>query len=181
MKGRQATAARYAKALFAIAREGGASEAVGRDLGLFRQVFGAEPDLRAVLMRPWVKPPERRAVAAAVAQRAGCGQTVQDFIGLVAARGRMDHLEEIVEAFGGLVDGAAGRVRAVVRTAVPLTEDEKRRLGGRLEAALGKQVLLEERVDRSLLGGFVAQIGSLILDGSLDGQLQRMRERLARG
>ncbi|HWM79372.1 MAG TPA: F0F1 ATP synthase subunit delta, partial [Methylomirabilota bacterium] len=68
-----------------------------------------------------------------------------------------------------------------VRTVVVLTDTEKTQLSQHLQAALGKQIILEERVDTNLLGGFVAQVGSLILDGSLDGQLARMRERLVRG
>ena len=68
-----------------------------------------------------------------------------------------------------------------MRSAVALTDQEKQELSARLERALGKRILLEERVDSTLLGGFVAQVGSLILDGSLDGQLARMRQRLARG
>ena len=71
-----------------------------------------------------------------------------------------------------------------------LSAEQKRELWSRWKAgeslseigrALGKQVIVEESVDTSLLGGFVAQVGSLILDGSLDGQLARMRERLVRG
>ena len=61
------------------------------------------------------------------------------------------------------------------------TAGEKQQLATRLERALGKRIILEEQVDATLLGGFVAQVGSLILDGSLDGQLARMRQRLARG
>jgi F-type H+-transporting ATPase subunit delta len=68
-----------------------------------------------------------------------------------------------------------------VRTAVALTDGEKRELSAKLEHALGKRVLLEEQVDATLLGGFIAQVGSLIFDASLDGQLARMRQRLARG
>jgi F-type H+-transporting ATPase subunit delta len=68
-----------------------------------------------------------------------------------------------------------------VRTAVAFTDGEKQQLATRLERALGKRIILEEQVDATLLGGFVAQVGSLILDGSLDGQLARMRQRLARG
>ena len=68
-----------------------------------------------------------------------------------------------------------------MRTAVALAPDDQRRLGGRLEQILGKRIIVDEQVDRALLGGFIAQVGSLILDGSLDGQLGRMRERLAGG
>lgn len=181
MKGRQGTAGRYAKALFMLTREAGTAEAAASELEQFQDAVRQSPELGAALQRPWVKPSERRAVAVAVAERAGCGKSVQDLAGLVAARGRMDHLGEIVEAYRALVDEAAGRVRATVRSAMALTDDERRRLAGRLQRALGKHVMLEERVDASLLGGFVAQVGSLILDGTLDGQLERMRERLARG
>jgi F-type H+-transporting ATPase subunit delta len=181
MKSRQGTAGRYAKAIFSIAREGGNTEAPGRELEQFAAQVAASPELAAVLQRPWTKPGERQAVATEVAKRAGCGASVQKAIGLVAARGRMDHLPELVAAYRALVDDELGRVRAEVRTSVPFSADEKKQLATRLGRALGKQVIVEETVDSSLLGGFIAQVGSLILDGSLDGQLTRMRERLARG
>ena len=181
MKSRQATAARYAKALFAIAREAGTAEAFVRELEQFAAELRSSRELEVVLLRPWIKPAERQAVAVEVARRAGCSPLVQKAIGLVAARGRMDHLPELVEAFRALVDADAGRVRASVRAAVAFTEDEKKLLATRLGQALGKQVIIKETVDPSLLGGFIAQVGSLVLDGSLDGQLARVRERLARG
>jgi len=68
-----------------------------------------------------------------------------------------------------------------VRTSISLTDGAKSQLANRLQAAVGKQVILEETMDPNLLGGFVAHVGSLILDGSLDGQLARLRERLVRG
>jgi F-type H+-transporting ATPase subunit delta len=181
MKSRQATAARYAKALFSIAREAGTAEALVHELEQFAAELRGSRELETVLLRPWIKPAERLAVAVEVAKRAGCSPLVQKTIGLVAARGRMDHLPELVEAYRALVDGEAGRVRAAVRAAVAFTEDEKKLLAARLGHALGKQVIIKETVDPSLLGGFIAQVGSLILDGSLDGQLARVRERLARG
>jgi F-type H+-transporting ATPase subunit delta len=111
----------------------------------------------------------------------GARKLVQDFAGLVAERGRADHLPEILAAYQTLVDAGHGQARAQVRSAVALTDKEKQELSARLERALGKRIILEERVDGALLGGFIAQVGSLILDGSLDGQLARVRQRLARG
>jgi F-type H+-transporting ATPase subunit delta len=73
-------------------------------------------------------------------------------------------------------------VRVRVRTAVPLSDEERRTLSSRLQRALGgNELILEETVDRGLLGGFVAESGSYVVDGSLVGQLARMRERLERG
>ncbi len=111
----------------------------------------------------------------------GASREAQDVAGLLAERGRIDHLAAIVAAYRGLIDADLGRVRAQVRTSIPLTDGEKSQLTNRLNAAVGKQVILEEIADANLLGGFVAQVGSLILDGSLDGQLARLRERLVRG
>jgi len=116
-----------------------------------------------------------------LAQQAGCGKLVQDFVALVADRGRLDHLAAIAAAYRDLRDADLGQVRAQVTTAVALTDAEKAQLSRRLQAELGKRIILEESVDTNLLGGFVARVGSLILDGSLDGQLARMRERLVRG
>jgi F-type H+-transporting ATPase subunit delta len=181
MKSRHGTAQRYAKALFSIAREGGNVEAVGRELEQFAAALHGSTQLAAMLQRPWIKPEDRAAVATEVAKRAGASEYVQKAVGLMASRGRLDHLPELIAAYRVKVDEMLGRVRAEVRTAVAFTADEKTQLAARLGRALDKQVLVAESVDPSLLGGFVAQVGSLILDGSLDGQLARMRERLARG
>jgi F-type H+-transporting ATPase subunit delta len=181
MRAHEGTARRYAKALFMLARESRATEAVGRELDTVAAPIRDDRELREVLTRPWIKPADRRGIAAGLAERAGAGKMVRDFLGLLGERGRIDHLPEIVAAYQALLDEELGRARAQVRSAVPLTDAERRGLAERLGRALGKQILLEERVDGTLLGGFIAQVGSLILDGSLDAQLGRMRERLARG
>jgi F-type H+-transporting ATPase subunit delta len=180
VRSHERTARRYAKALYDVAREAGATEAIGRELEQVAAVCAGDVAAH-VLTRPWIKPTDRRGVAMAIAQKVGAGKLVQDFVGLVAERGRADHLPEIVGAYRALVDAELGRARAQVRTAVALTDGEKRELSGKLEHALGKRIILEEQVDATLLGGFIAQVGSLIFDGSLDGQLARMRQRLARG
>jgi F-type H+-transporting ATPase subunit delta len=181
VRSHERTARRYAKAPYDVAREAGATEAVGQELEQVATVCAGDAAAHDVLTRPWIKPADRRGVAMAIAQKVGGRKLVQDFVGLVAERGRADHLPEILGAYRTLVDAELGRTRAHVRTAVALTDGEKRELSAKLEHALGKRVLLEEQVDATLLGGFIAQVGSLIFDASLDGQLARMRQRLARG
>ena len=181
MRAHEGTARRYAKALHLIARAAGSMPAVGEELERVIEAVNGDAQAHDVLTRPWIKGVDRRAIAIAVAERVGVGKTVRDFVGLLAERGRIDHLGEIMAAYRGLVDEDLGQARATVRTAVPLSDAEKQELARRLGAALGKRVLVEERMDPTLLGGFVAQVGSYIVDGSLDGQLAQMRERLARG
>ena len=182
MRGREATAKRYAKALFSLAEEQGRTEPVGQELGVVVEAFEANPGLGESLSWPWRVAPARRQLVAAVAAELAVSALVRDFVALLAMRGRTDHLREVLAAYAALVDAALGRARARVRTAVPLTPADRAALAAGLGRALGDgAVVLDERVDQSLLGGFVAQVGSMVLDGSLDGQLARIRERLATG
>ena len=167
MRGRDAAPPRYAKALFSLAKEQNNAEAVGRELETVIRVFDGNAELIESLSRPWSGAAVRRNAAAAIAATLDLSKLMRDFVGLLAARRRVDRLREIGMAYRDLVDTELGRVRVRVRTAVPLTD--------------GERASLEEAVDTNLLGGFIAEVGSLVLDGSLDGQLARLRERLARG
>jgi F-type H+-transporting ATPase subunit delta len=178
---REATGRRYAKALFSLAREAERVDAVGSELEQFHRILTAEPRLGEFLARAWITGAAKQAVVAELAGRLESSTLVRDFLGLLAARGRMNHLPEIAQAYGDLVDRERGRVRARVRTAVALTAAGRGRLGECLGRLVGRDVLLEEDVDPALLGGFVAEIGSLVLDGSLAGQLRRVRTHLVRG
>ena len=181
MPARSAAATSYAKALFELARELGRVEPVAEELERVRDLVAAEPELRAFLGRPWVGAVPKQRVVEAVAARLEISKLTRDFFALVASRGRADLLDAMTAAYQGLVDEHLGRVRARVRTVLPLTDEERAILAGRLSRALGdRTVLIEEVADPGLLGGFVAEIGSFIVDGSLDGQLARMRDRLAR-
>jgi len=139
MRAQEGTARRYAKALHAAAAEAGAGEAAGRELATLLDILQANRQAVDVLARPWIKPGDRRAAALTLAQQAGCGKLVQDFVALVAERGRLDHLAAIVAAYQELADAALGRVRAQVRTAVALTDAEKDQLARHLQSQLGKQ------------------------------------------
>jgi len=173
-------AAPYAKALFALAKERDQTELIGRELGDVAAMFANDLDLRDFLDRPWTPAAMKRTVATEVAQRSGLSKLTGDFLALVAERGRADHLEAIVEKYQKLVDEDLRRVRADIRPAVPLTDDERRTLSGKLGHTLGdRPVVLEEVVDTAMLGGFIVETNSVRFDGSLEGQLERIRRRLA--
>jgi F-type H+-transporting ATPase subunit delta len=172
----------YGKALFELARERNQVDVIARELDALVAQFAREPELHAFFARPWVSSAAKRNVAVEIGTRLQVSKLARDFLALVAAQGRADHLEAIVAAYRELHDEAEGRVRARVRTTVPLSAADRSALAGRLSHALGgKQVVLEEIADRELLGGFVAEVGSLLVDASLDGQLARMHRRLAQG
>ena len=179
MKRRRA-AAPYAKALFELAKERAEAELVGRELDDAAATFEGIAELRDFFARPWIPPTVKRAVATEIAQRSSLSKLTADFLALLACRGRTDYLRVIAEKYQKRLDADLGRVRAHVRTPVPLTGQEREMLSAKLGKALGsRQVVLDEIIDRGMLGGFIVESDSVVLDGSLEGQLDRMRHRLA--
>ena len=177
----EAVAKSYARALYELARERGQVDAVARELASIVAMLVQQPELPAFLSRPWVAADAKRAAATEIATRLGLSPLTRDFFALVVGRNRADYVIAIADAYRALDDAAQGRVRVKLRTAIALTDAERHTLSARLSRLLdGKQLVTEEVVDPSLLGGFVAEVGSMILDGSLDTQLDRMRDRLAR-
>jgi F-type H+-transporting ATPase subunit delta len=177
-----AVAKSYAKAIFELARDHDQADQLEAELARVAALIGEDGELATVLGQPWVTPANKRKLAEELGQRLELSKLGRDVLALVAAHGRADHWHAIAAAYRSMLDAAHGRVRARVRTAVPLTDADRAALTAKLSSALeGKQVVLDEVTDRSLLGGFVAEIGSLIVDGSLDGQLARLRHQLARG
>jgi len=172
-------AASYAKALFELAKERDQTELVGRELGDLAAILEGDRALRDFFARPWTPPAVKRTVAMEVAQGSGLSKLTSDFVTLVAGRGRTDHIDAIAERYGKLLDEHFGRVRARVRSTVPLTDEERRTLSAKIGQALrSRQVLLDEIIDPTMLGGFVVETRGIVLDGSLEGQLDRIRRRL---
>jgi len=177
----EAVARSYAKALFALARERNQVDAIGGELATLAGLMTTQPSLLAFLSRPWVAANAKRNATVELASKLALSPLARDFLGLIATRKRADHLSAIATAYRALDDAAKNRVRVKLRTAIALTDAERANLSARLSRMLdGKQLVMEEVVDSTLLGGFVAEVGSMILDGSLDSQLDRMRDQLAR-
>jgi len=173
-------AASYAKALFAIAKERNQTEIVSRELGDMVAMLESDLKLRDFFARPWIPATAHRAVAAEIALRSELSTLTSDFLVLLAERGRTDYLKAIDEKYEKLLDADLGRGRAHVCTTVPLTDAQRGTLSSKLAQTLGdRQVVLTEVVDPTMLGGFIVESGNVVLDGSLEGQLERMRQRLA--
>jgi F-type H+-transporting ATPase subunit delta len=172
-------AAPYARALFELAKERDQAELVERELGILVATLEDGAELRDFFARPWTPATVKRTVATEIAARSGLSKLTSDFLTLLAERGRTDHLPVIAEKYRRRLDEDLGRVRVRVRTAVSLTGEERERLSAKLGQALGRrQVVLEEIVAPTMLGGFIAESAGVVLDGSLEGQLERMRRRL---
>jgi F-type H+-transporting ATPase subunit delta len=176
MRNRRA-AARYAEALFDIAREEERVEAVRAELEELAQVVEATPDLRLLLRRPDLEA-ERKLGPLRAALGGKFTDRLMALVEALVRHQRGDSVEAVAEVFGELADAAAGVVRAEAQTVVPLTEEQRARLVGALSRITGKQVELEERIAPEILAGLRLRVGDRLIDGSAVGRLQRMREEL---
>jgi F-type H+-transporting ATPase subunit delta len=175
-------AARYAKALFELAKERDQAGIVSRELGSIAALCGKSPSLREFFGRPSLPPAAKRAAAAEICRRSGLSKLSGDFLALIAERGRASHVSVMAERYEQLVDADLGRVRVRVRTALPFTDDERLRLRAKLSTVLeASQVALDEIADPTVLAGFVVENDTILIDGSLNGQLTAVRHRLVTG
>jgi F-type H+-transporting ATPase subunit delta len=171
-------ARRYAKALFSLADEQGQVEQWSSGLEGLGRALASSPELRDTLASPLFEKDQRRAVVGEIAKALGLPETVRNFLLLLADRDRLAYLPAVVQNFRDLADARLGRVRARVTSAVPLAPDEARRIAEKLAQAEKAQVIVETAVDPALLGGVVAQVGSLVYDGSVRSQLEELRRAM---
>lgn len=169
----------YARALLQAARERGRLAEVREQLGDFVASAREVPDLRELLRNPQVEP--RAKVSILEGLLGDTDELVRNFLLLLAERGRAAEVEEVEREFERLVAEEEGRIEVELTTAVELSDEEAREIIGQIEHASGRRVEATRRVDPSLIGGIVLQAGSLRLDGSVRGRLNRLRRELVTG
>jgi F-type H+-transporting ATPase subunit delta len=175
----RAAARRYAGALFDVVRTGGDIERANRDLAAFRDLVVQHAELARVFETPAVAPQKKRAIVEQIlAAASDISPEVGRLLVLLADRDRLVLLPVVAEAFAARVLDARRAASADVVTAVPLGEAARAALAQALGRAVGRDVTIRERVDPSIIGGVVARIGSIVFDGSVVRQLDRLRERL---
>ena len=207
---RHSTAARrYAEAAFEIARRDGTEDAWQVALEAAAQVLGSADGLR-IVENPAIPLPQRlhavravlgaetigsvvdglltgrgslgataEAVRAAVARPVGA--QLSNLVGVLVARRRVSLLPAIVGEYGRLLDRQRGVAAAIVTSASPLSADETAAISARIEALIGTTVSLRTTVDPDLIGGVTVRIGDRLIDASVRGRLERLRDRIVAG
>ena len=175
-----AVAGRYARA-FADVVEDHKLDA-SKTLSVLREVAAlvdSSADLRNVWQNPAVDRAQKLSLLDAIIKRIGGGKLLRNFVAVLIDHKRIAQIGEIAEEFRKELDQRMGIADARVSSARALTAAEKKSLEQRLAAVTGKTVRASYSEDSSLLGGAVVRIGSTIYDGSVRGQLQRMKEEIA--
>ena len=180
---RSALASRYAKALVdvVLAPASGVDPAAAlAQLRGIEQVIEASPELRTALLSPAVSPARKRTVVSKLLQPLGLSKQVRNFLFVVIDHRRVDVFSSIVDAFEAQLDEHLGFVRADVWTARPLAEPQQANLEREISRVAGKKAKLKFSTNPALIAGVVARIGSTVYDGSVRGQLDKMRAMLAK-
>lgn len=178
MTGR-AAATRYARALFDVAVKEADVDAVGRELAAFAALVHGHELLQRVLSNPAVPTARKRAVIEELIARTGAmTPALAKLLLLLAERERFILLPLVAAAYRVRLLDHAQVVRAEVTTATPLPPDRVSALQAGLGRATGRQIQLDTRVDPAIIGGAVTRIGSIVYDGSITRQLQKMKDSL---
>ena len=168
-------AGRYASALFDLALDENALEAVERDLDGFAALVDESADLRRLVRNPIFTADEQTRALRAVLDRAGIGGLTGNFLLLTARNRRLFAVADMIRAFKALTAARRGEVRADVTSAEPLSDTQTAALSEALREVTGRDVTLNARVDPALIGGLVVRLGSRQIDTSLRTRLNALK------
>jgi len=179
---RHAAAVRYARALFDVALREANVETVGAELSEFATLIGSHEALAHVFANPAIPAARKSAVVQAVLEHAGAmSPPLSKLIRLLADRDRLVLIPDLATAYQDRLLDHQKVVRGSVTAAVPLDDRTLRALEQGLARATGRKVLLESRVDTTIIGGVITRLGSTVYDGSVTTQLTKMKEALIQG
>lgn len=167
----------YARALYEAAKDRDRVEPVREELSDFVQSMHDVPELRAVLRDPQLEPKAKVSVLEEIL--GGADELVRNFLVVLTESGRATELEEVQRELERMVASEAGQLTLELTTAVELSDAEFRKLVKEIEKASGRTVEATRKVDSDLIGGIVLQVGSLRVDSSVRGRLDRLHRQLA--
>jgi F-type H+-transporting ATPase subunit delta len=173
---RRAYAKRYSQAIFEIALETGELDKWQSDLPKIVSIV-VEATFKAFLESPKVHFDGKARLLSE--QLEGISPLALNLVLLLITKGWLSMLSDIVDEYQRLLDSYRGIESAEVITAIPLDERDELKLAEHLSAIVGKKVVLKPEVDPTLIGGFVARVGSRLLDGSTHGKLMALKRELA--
>ncbi len=167
---------RYAQAVFEMADQQGTLDAWERDLRSLAEAF-ENPQVAAFFASPQITASQKRATADQLLGPES-QQLSRNLIGLLIERRRIGALPQLYTSFHDQMLEWQGIAVGVVTTAVPLGPEELALVRQRLGILLGKEIEVRAVVDPEIIGGIVARVGDQLIDGSVIGQLRKLRERL---
>lgn len=171
-------AKRYAKALVALAREQARLMETGEQLKRFARLIDDTPDLKALLYNPAISRHFKEDLLTDLSQRLRLGPLETNFVRTLLEKGRLSEMSQIIALYEVLAEEAQNRLRVRVKSAFPLSPALQEEVRHRFARYTSKDIVIDQEIDPTLIGGIVAQMGSLVLDGSIRNELLRLKTEL---
>jgi F-type H+-transporting ATPase subunit delta len=174
----RASASRYAKALFEVVLKEKILDRADKDLEAFLALFKEHADLREVLTNPVLPINAKRGVIKQLIDRLKPTTPVTRLLNLLTDRNRFNLFPDLVDVYQKQLMDHRNVIQAELVTATPLSNEQAEQLEQRFSKATGRTVTMNRKVDKDILGGVTARLGSTVYDASIATQLARIRERL---
>jgi len=171
-------ASRYATAVFDLATDDNALDALEADLALLEGALADSEDLRDLIGSPIYSRDDMLAGIGAVASAMGLGTTLANTLKLMATKRRLFVVPQMGAALRGMIAEHKGEVTADVVSAKALTKTQSDKLAKALTAAVGKDVKLNATVDEKIIGGLVVKVGSKMVDTSIRSKLNTLQNTM---
>lgn len=171
-------AARYASALFELAKDAGALKALDADAEALKSALAASPDLAAMIGSPVISRTEQAGAIGAIAAKMGLNPLTANTLALMADKRRLFVLPQFLAELGNLIAAEKGEITAEVTSATKLSAAQAKKLAETLKAKVGKTVKLNATVDESLIGGLIVKLGSTMIDTSVKSKLASLQNAM---
>jgi F-type H+-transporting ATPase subunit delta len=171
-------AARYAKAVFELAKEDKAVAKVEADLDALEAALADSADFRALISSPVYSRDEQAGAIAALAKKMGLSAIVSNVLALMSNKRRLYILPQMVQALRAAIAEDKGEITAEVTSAKALTKTQADKLAKALATSVGKSVKINATVDEKLIGGLVVKMGSKMIDTSIASKLNSLQNAM---
>ncbi len=169
-------AGRYANALFELAREDKATDAVKADLERFDALIAENPDLNRLVRSPVFDADEQLRALAAILDKAGISGLAANFLRVITTNRRLFAVRDMIRGYRALVAHHKGEVTANITVAEPLNDKNLDALKSALKSVTGgKDIDLDVKIDPAIIGGLVVKVGSRMVDSSLRTKLNAIK------
>jgi F-type H+-transporting ATPase subunit delta len=171
-------AARYATAIFDLAKEEKALATLEADVAALDGALGASEALRAMIASPVIDRASQGKAIGALAARMGLSPLMANALALLSSKRRLFVLPQVLADLQGRISAEKGEMTAEVTAATALTDAQAARLSALLKARVGKDVKLKTTVDEGLIGGLVVKLGSTMIDTSVRSKLAALQNAM---
>jgi F-type H+-transporting ATPase subunit delta len=166
-------AIRYAKAILGLAQDQNAGEAVAKDMDGIVKTVNNSRELRLMLDSPIVKPETKKSALLEIFT--GMHSVSEGVIDMLVTNKRIGLLDNIAVQYCNLFDQLQGKQIAVVTTAIPLTEALRNKVLAKVNDLTKDEVIIENKIDESIIGGFILRLGDLQYNASISNQLSNLK------